>query len=59
MGVALSAAQRAVEQLEEAEILKRTSGSRRNRVWIPHDVIDALDAFTGRIGRDYGVCQMS
>jgi Fic family protein len=50
-GVALSAAQRAVEQLEDAEILKRTSGSRRNRVWIAQDVVDALDAFAERVGR--------
>lgn len=50
-GVALSAAQRAVEQLENAEILKRTGGNRRNRVWIAQDVIDALDAFAERVGR--------
>ena len=50
-GVALSAAQRAVGQLEDAGILKRTSGSRRNRVWIAQDVIDALDAFAERVGR--------
>jgi Fic family protein len=50
-GVALSAAQRAVGQLEDAEILKRTSGSRRNRVWIAQDVIDALDAFAEHVGR--------
>lgn len=50
-GVALSAAQRAVEQLEDSEILKRTSGNQRNRVWIAQDVIDALDAFAERVGR--------
>lgn len=50
-GVVLSAAQRAVEQLEAAEILKRTGGKRRNRVWIAQDVIDALDAFAERVGR--------
>ena len=51
MGVALSAAQRAVEQLEEAGILKRADGGRRNRAWIAEDVIDALDAFAERVGR--------
>lgn len=51
MGVALSATQRAVEQLEDVEILKRTGGNRRNRVWIAQDVIDALDAFAERVGR--------
>jgi len=50
-GVALSAAQRAVEQLEEAGILKRAGGGQRNRAWIAQDVIDALDAFAERIGR--------
>lgn len=50
-GVALSAAQRAVEQLEEAGVLTRTGGNRRNRVWIAQDVIDALDAFAERVGR--------
>lgn len=50
-GVALSAAQRAVEQLEEAGILRRAGGGQRNRVWIAQDVIDALDAFAERVGR--------
>lgn len=50
-GVALSAAQRAVEQLEEAGIVKRAGGGRRNRAWIAQDVIDALDAFAERVGR--------
>ena len=50
-GVALSAAQRAVEQLEEAGILERAGGGQRNRAWIAHDVIDALDAFAERVGR--------
>lgn len=50
-GVALSAAQRAVEQLEEAGILQRVGGGRRNRVWIAPGVIDALDAFAERAGR--------
>lgn len=50
-GVALSAAQRAVEQLEEAGILTRVGGGQRNRAWIAEDVIDALDAFAERVGR--------
>ena len=50
-GVVLSAAQRAVEQLEEAGILKRAGGGQRNRAWIAQDVIDALDAFAERVGR--------
>jgi Fic family protein len=55
-GVALSAAQRAVEQLEDAGILKRAGGGQRNRAWIAQDVIDALDAFAERVGRrGYGI----
>ena len=50
-GVALSAAQRAVEQLEDTGILRRAGGGRRNRAWIAQDVIDALDAFAERVGR--------
>lgn len=50
-GVALSAAQRAVAQLEEAGILARTGQQRRDRAWIAQEVIDALDAFAERIGR--------
>lgn len=50
-GVALSAAQRAVEQLVDAEILSPVGANRRNRVWLAPDVIDALDAFAARVGR--------
>ncbi|MFC6150659.1 Fic family protein [Mumia xiangluensis] len=51
VGVALSAAQRAVEQLEDAGILSRSGDGRRNRVWIAPEVIDALDRFAERVGR--------
>lgn len=51
IGVALSAAQRAVEQLENAGILARSGGGQRNRVWIASEVIRALDAFAERVGR--------
>ncbi|TYL55668.1 Fic family protein [Nocardioides sp. BGMRC 2183] len=50
-GVALSAAQRAVEQLEEAEIITRVSAGKRNRVWMAQEVIEVLDAFAERVGR--------
>lgn len=50
-GVALSAAQRAVEQLESAGILTRVGAGRRNRAWIAPEVIDALDRFAERVGR--------
>jgi len=51
LGVALSAAQRAVEQLQEAGILTRSGGGQRNRVWIASVVIDAIDGFAERVGR--------
>ncbi|OYO01514.1 hypothetical protein CGZ95_06955 [Enemella evansiae] len=50
-GVALSAAQRAVQQLEDAGIIAGSNVSRRNRVWLAGEVIDALDAFAERAGR--------
>ncbi len=49
--VALSAAQRAVDQLESAGILTRVGSGRRNRAWIAPEVIDALDRFAERAGR--------
>ena len=51
MGVALSAAQRAVAQLDDAGILARSGGGQRNRVWFATEVIGALDRFAERIGR--------
>lgn len=50
-GSALSGAQRAVEQLENAKILTRVGTGQRNRVWLAIEVIDALDAFAERVGR--------
>lgn len=50
-GSAMSAAQRAVEQLENAKILTRVGNGQRNRVWLANEVIDALDAFAERVGR--------
>lgn len=51
LGVALSAAQRAVEQLAEAGILEQAGAGRRNRIWIAPEVVAALDAFAARAGR--------
>ncbi|MBO0843336.1 MAG: Fic family protein [Nocardioides sp.] len=50
-GVAVSAAQRGVQQLEHASILTRSGSGQRNRVWLAHDVISALDRFADRAGR--------
>jgi Fic family protein len=51
VGVALSAAQRGVEQLEAARILTRAGSGQRNRVWLAPEVIGALDRFAERVGR--------
>lgn len=50
-GVALSAAQRAVEQLEEADILTRAGSGQRNRVWLAPEILAVLDAFADRVGQ--------
>ena len=50
-GVALSAAQRAIEQLVSAGIVEPVGAGRRNRVWLAQEVIDALDAFAERVSR--------
>lgn len=50
-GVALSAAQRAVDQLEAVGVLARFGAGGRNRVWLAPEVIDALDRFAERVGR--------
>jgi Fic family protein len=44
-------ARAAIEQLEEAGILHTNSTSRRNRVWLVTDVIDAIEEFMDRTQR--------
>jgi len=51
LGVALSAAQRAVDQLSEVGILEQAGAGRRNRIWFAPEIIAALDAFAARAGR--------
>ncbi|MTE23989.1 Fic family protein [Microbacterium sp. ZXX196] len=52
LGVASSAAQRAIAQLTNAGIIEpRSANARRNRVWLAPEVLDALDAFAARAGR--------
>jgi len=43
LGVAFTTAQRAIERLESARILKRTSASRRDRVYCARVVLDILE----------------
>ena len=40
-----------IEQLEAAGIVHTNSASRRNRVWLVSDVIDALERFMDRTQR--------
>lgn len=51
LGVTETAAQRAVAQLEAAEILSPANANRRNRVWLAGEVLDALDGFAERVRR--------
>ncbi|MCS3844590.1 Fic family protein [Microbacterium sp. AK031] len=51
LGVTATAAQRAVAQLEAAEILSPLNANRRNRVWLAGEVLDALDGFAERVRR--------
>jgi len=51
VGVSNPTAQRAIDQLLDAEILNPASANRRNRVWLAEDVLTALDAFAARVGR--------
>nr|WP_272956631.1 Fic family protein [Kribbella solani] len=51
LDVSQPAAQRAVDQLVEAEILKQISTGKRDRAWIAREVITALDDFATRTGR--------
>jgi Fic family protein len=50
-GVSQPAAQNAVDQLVAAGVLEPASANRRNRVWVAHEVIAALDGFAARAGR--------
>ncbi|WP_202878329.1 Fic family protein [Kribbella jejuensis] len=51
LAVSQPAAQRAVDQLVDASILKQISTGKRDRAWIARDVITALDNFASRTGR--------
>ena len=50
-GVSEIAAQRAIDKLAEADILRQTSKGRRNRVWQADEVLAALDRFADGIRR--------
>ncbi|WP_350280154.1 Fic family protein [Kribbella sp. HUAS MG21] len=51
LAVSQPAAQRAVDQLVDAGILRQISTGKRDRAWIARDVIAALDDFATRAGR--------
>jgi Fic family protein len=51
LGISQPAAQRAIDQLVEAAVLKQVSTGKRDRAWIARDVITALDNFAERAGR--------
>lgn len=51
LDVSQTAARRAIDHLVLAGILAESTERRRNRVWIARDVVDALDEFADRAGR--------
>ncbi|HZX02579.1 Fic family protein [Kribbella sp.] len=51
LAVSQPAAQRAIDQLVDVQVLKQISTGRRDRAWIARDVITALDDFAARTGR--------
>jgi predicted HTH transcriptional regulator len=51
LGVSQPAAQRGIDQLVEAGLLKQVSTGKRDRAWIARDIISALDDFAARSRR--------
>ena len=51
IGVSLTAAQTAIDQMVAAQIVTPVGSGRRNRVWIAQEVLAALDDFALRAGR--------
>lgn len=51
LNVSQPAAQHAIDQLLEADILTPASAGRRNRVWVAQEIVEALDAFGARARR--------
>jgi Fic family protein len=47
-------AQRGIERLAKAEVLREVTGYRRNRVWAADELFDVLDGAQLTIGRDTG-----
>ena len=51
IGISVTAAQTAIDQMVAAEVLALANANRRNRVWVAREVLDALDEFAKRAGR--------
>lgn len=49
--VSIPAAQRAIDQMVDAEVLKPVGDQKRSRVWVATEVVEALDAFATRAER--------
>lgn len=54
LGVDRRTAQRGIERLAKAEVLREVTGYRRNRVWAADELFDVLDGAQLAIGRDTG-----
>ncbi len=53
-GVAAGNALAAIERLEDAGVIRETSGQGRNRIWQADQILVALDEFSARAGRRSG-----
>lgn len=51
VGVTFAAAQNAINQLVQAEILTPVGNRKRSRIWVATEVIEVLDAFAARAGK--------
>ena len=49
--VSFPAAQRAIDQMVDAEVVRPVGNQKRSRVWVATEVLEALDAFATRAGR--------
>jgi Fic family protein len=42
---------RTIDVLVAADVLVEVTGDRRHRIWVAHELLDAVDAFTARLGK--------
>ena len=52
LGVSAMTAQRALDQLTDAGVLRETTGFSRNRVWQQGEILAVLDGYAATVRRD-------